>query len=281
MSKVIFLDVDGTLINYQTYLPKSAEKAVNEARRNGHRVYICTGCGKDEISHRDFRTMELDGMIGGNGVYVEDHDHVVYFNPLSADDTRDIVDWCFKRGLGVILESNAGMFVDDLFLKQGAEAMAKYASGKGKVIADIEEFNKNVMKQYTLLSRKELYRNDINKISYILGSYQDHLDAKRDFPHLVENTWGGKGEMALFGDIGPSGIDKKYAIKILLDYLNIAPKDTIAFGDANIDISMFEVCGYGVAMGNGGEGIKKAADYITDDVDHDGLYNAFKYLKLI
>ena len=166
-------------------------------------------------------------------------------------------------------------------LDKKAEAMAKYASGKGKVIADIEEFNKNVMKQYTLLSRKELYRNDINKISYILGSYQDHLDAKRDFPHLVENTWGGKGEMALFGDIGPSGIDKKYAIKILLDYLNIDPKDTIAFGDANIDISMFEVCGYGVAMGNGGEGIKKAADYITDDVDHDGLYNAFKYLKLI
>lgn len=34
-------------------------------------------------------------------------------------------------------------------------------------------------------------------------------------------------------------------------------------------------------MGNGGEGIKEAADYITDDVDHDGLYNAFKYLKLI
>ena len=36
-----------------------------------------------------------------------------------------------------------------------------------------------------------------------------------------------------------------------------------------------------VAMGNGGSEIKEAADYITDDVNEDGLYNAFKYLKLI
>ena len=33
--------------------------------------------------------------------------------------------------------------------------------------------------------------------------------------------------------------------------------------------------------GNGGPEIKEAADYITDDVDNDGLYKAFQYLKLI
>ena len=48
-----------------------------------------------------------------------------------------------------------------------------------------------------------------------------------------------------------------------------------------IDLSMFECCAYNVAMGNGGFEIKEAADYITDDVNEDGLYNAFKYLKLI
>ena len=44
---------------------------------------------------------------------------------------------------------------------------------------------------------------------------------------------------------------------------------------------MFECCDYNVAMGNGGEEIKAAADYITTDVNDDGLYNAFRYLKLI
>ncbi|WP_233524333.1 HAD hydrolase family protein [Thomasclavelia ramosa] len=57
--------------------------------------------------------------------------------------------------------------------------------------------------------------------------------------------------------------------------------DTISFGDAKIDLSMFELCAYNVAMGNGGDEIKEAADYLTTDVNDDGLYNAFKYLKLI
>ena len=44
---------------------------------------------------------------------------------------------------------------------------------------------------------------------------------------------------------------------------------------------MFDLCAYNVAMGNGGPEIKAAADYITTDVDDDGLWNAFKYLELI
>ena len=97
----------------------------------------------------------------------------------------------------------------------------------------------------------------------------------------ILKTWGGKGEHALFGDLGPSGITKKHAIEVLLDYLGADQKDTISFGDAKIDLSMFELCAYNVAMGNGGPEIKEAADYITTDVDEDGLYNAFKYLNLI
>ena len=40
--KIVFLDVDGTMINYQGVLPDSARKAINEARANGHKVYIIT-----------------------------------------------------------------------------------------------------------------------------------------------------------------------------------------------------------------------------------------------
>ena len=47
--KIIFLDVDGTLIDYNAIMPSSAGKAVDEARKNGHLVYICTGCSKAEI----------------------------------------------------------------------------------------------------------------------------------------------------------------------------------------------------------------------------------------
>ena len=281
MKKIIFLDVDGTLINYEAKLPLSAEKAVNLARENGHKVYICTGCSKAEIEQRDFRSMKLDGMIGANGGYVEDQGKVIMHQGLSKEDVKAIVDWCNEREIGFYLEANSGMYINDYFLKQGPDAMAKYVLGKGKTIDDLAKFKAESMNHYIHLSTEELYRDDVNKISFILRHYQDHLDSKKAFPHLIANTWGGKDEQALFGDLGPAGITKKHAIEVLLDYLHCDKKETISFGDAKIDLSMFECCQYNVAMGNGGQEIKEAADYITDDVDEDGLYNAFKKLHLI
>ena len=279
MSKIIFLDVDGTLIDYEAKLPASAAQAVNQARANGHKVYICTGCSKAEIEQRNL--CELDGMIGGNGAYVEDHGHVVMHQGLSKEDVKHIVDWCNERHLGFYLEANSGMYCNDYMLEQGPETMVKYAQGKGADLTKAKESSKKFMDGFIHLQGEDLYRDDVNKISFILSCYQDHLDSQKEFPHLIANTWGGKGEVALYGDLGPTGITKRHAIEVLLDYLGVDQKDTISFGDAKIDLSMFECCDYNVAMENGGEEIKAAADYITTDVNDDGLYNAFRYLKLI
>ena len=279
MSKIIFLDVDGTLIDYETKLPASAAKAVDLARANGHKVYICTGCSKAEIEQRNL--CDLDGMIGGNGAYVEDAGKVIMHQGLTKEDVKLIVDWCNERRLGVCLEANSGMYCNDYMLEQGPSTMMKYAQGKGANLEQAKEVSEEIMKGYIHLKGEDLYRDDVNKISFILSSYQDHLDSKKEFPHLVANTWGGKGEVALYGDLGPAGITKKHAIEVLLDYLGADQKDTISFGDAKIDLSMFECCAFNVAMGNGGEEIKAAADYVTTDVNDDGIYNAFQYLKLI
>lgn len=279
MRKIVFLDVDGTLINYEAKLPESAARAVNEARANGHKVYICTGCSKAEIEQRNL--CDLDGMIGGNGAYVEDDGKVVMHQGLSKEDVKHIVDWCNERHLGFYLEANSGMYCNDYMLEQGPETMMKYAQGKGADISKAKETAAGFIGGFIHLQGEDLYRDDVNKISFILSTYQDHLDSKVEFPELVANTWGGKGELALFGDLGPTGITKKHAIEVLLNYLGESQENTISFGDAKIDLSMFELCAYNVAMGNGGPEIKEAADYITADVDDDGLYKAFKYLELI
>lgn len=72
MSKVIFLDVDGTLVDYETKIPESAILAIRKARENGHRIYISAGRSKAEV-YSELWEIGLDGMIGGNGSYVEDH----------------------------------------------------------------------------------------------------------------------------------------------------------------------------------------------------------------
>ncbi len=277
MGKIVFLDVDGTLIDYDAVCPESAMKAVELARANGHKVYICTGCSKAEIGHRTLP--ELDGMIGANGGYVEDDGEVVMHQALTVDQVRHIVDWCNDRHLGFYLEANSGMYINSWFVEQAPATMRKYALGKGASEEQAASAGQNFIDSMTRTD--DLYRDDVNKVSFILSSYQDHLDSKVEFPDMECNTWGGKDEQALFGDLGPKGITKKHAIEVLLEHLGADQADTISFGDAKIDLSMFELCAFNVAMGNGGPEIKAAADYITDDVNEDGLFNAFKHLGLI
>lgn len=276
--KIVFLDVDGTLINYEGKMPESAGKAVEKARAAGHLVYICTGCSKAEIEQKNW-TLEFDGMIGGNGAYVEDRGRVVMQQSLTEQQCSRIAEWCTARNIGFYLESNSGMYMNDLMAQQGPRTVALYAKGKGADPASADAAASAFLGGMILT--RDFSRNDVNKISFILRTYQDHLDSKRDFPDLEANTWGGRGELALFGDLGPRGITKKHAVEVLLKHLNASAADTVSFGDAKIDLSMFECCAFNVAMGNGGPEIKEAADYITDDVDEDGLYHAFEYLGLI
>lgn len=279
MPKLIFLDVDGTLVDYHNRIPESAIRAIRQARENGHLVYVCTGRSRAEMQP-ELWEIGLDGMIGGNGSYVEHQDQVIMHQLLSEEDSRAIVDWLHERGLEFYLESNNGLFASENFRERARETLRIYSMNKGKTAEEVATQEvEDVM--HGMIFDGQLYRNDLNKISFVLNSYQDHLDSKQAFPQLVANTWGGRGESALFGDLGVKDIDKAHAISVLLDHLGASQADTIAFGDAKIDISMLDYCAVGVAMGNGGAEILAMADMITDDVEEDGLYNAFEKLGLL
>lgn len=275
--KIIFIDVDGTLLDYENKLPESAKSAIQKARANGHRVYICTGRSKAE-GYDYIWDIGLDGMIGGNGSYVEDQDHVVMHQLITLDQCTHIVNWLKERGLEFYLESNNGLFASEHFEEKGDPVIKIYQQRKGKENAN-EATIRSVFPE--MIYGGNLYRDDVNKVSFILNSYQDHLDSIEEFPDLKPGTWGGKGEIALFGDLGIKDITKAHAIDELLKYLGASIEDTYAFGDAKVDIPMLEYCQVGVAMGSGGDEIKAMADYVTDDVDKDGLYNAFVHFGLI
>ncbi|MGM9676098.1 MAG: HAD-IIB family hydrolase [Butyricicoccus sp.] len=192
MSKIIFLDIDGTLVDYENRLPDSAVTAIRRARANGHRVYLCTGRSRAEI-YPNLWDIGVDGLIGGNGSYVEDHNTVVMHQLITSEQCRRIVDWLHERKLEFFLESNNGLFASEQFEIQGQPVIQQYAKRKGKNKAD-QITVRDVFPD--MIFGGELYRDDLNKVSYILNSYQDFLDAKEAFPDLQHGTWGGKDEEA-------------------------------------------------------------------------------------
>lgn len=277
MGKIIFLDVDGTLVDYENHLPASAVDAIRQARSNGHRVYICTGRSRAEV-YPPLWDIGLDGMIGGNGSYVEEHERVIFHQLITLEQCKRVVDWLHGRGLEFYLESNNGLFASERFEEMALPAIRLYSKRKERPGAE-QATVRSVFPE--MIFGSGLYRDDLNKVSFLLSSYQDYLDARDAFPDLKAGTWGGKNEEALFGDLGVKDIDKAVAIETLVRYLEADMRDTVAFGDAKVDIPMLKCCAYGVAMGNGGSEIKAMADYVAEPVEQDGLYKAFHFLGLL
>jgi len=110
---------------------------------------------------------------------------------ITLDQCKRIVNWLHERKIEFYLESNNGLFASENFEQKAGASIIKYAKRKGDPKAD----QMTVRKVFPeMIFGRELYRDDLNKVSYLLDSYQDFLDTKEQFPDLENGTWGGKGE---------------------------------------------------------------------------------------
>ena len=114
-----------------------------------------------------------------------------------------------------------------------------------------------------------LYRDDASKISFILEAPDDARQAP------------GRQRRAGAVNLGVPGTDKGTAVKRMLAAISGSVAETIAFGDAAVDVPMLRTCAINVAMGSGGEQARMAAAHVTDYVERDGLAKAFAHFGLI
>lgn len=238
--KYIFLDIDGTLIDYEDKMPESAMKAVQKARKNGHKIYLTTGRSKAEV-YQYLWDVGFDGMIGGNGMYIEDNGLVIQNLVMSKEMTIRAVEWMNQNDLGFYLESKNGLFGSDNFLSK-----ASFIYGK-----DSKENRKKIYDMFPeMIFGGELKRDDVAKISFCLNP--DKLEkAKKDFKdELKIGSWSLTGKRQEFGEFAIKGVDKANAVHILLEHIGARLEDTFAFGDADSDCQMVQHCNVGVAMGN-------------------------------
>ena len=264
----LVLDIDGTLCDYDTLVPDSAARALRAAREHGHEVFACTGRGRAEM-YQHLWDLGLDGMIGGNGSYVEHHLAVVHHQVLPVDLVEEAVVWLDEHQRAYYLECNQGLFGSHDMLEATAHLVGKDLAWARGVFPD-------------MILDPTRGHDDVNKISFIMGA-DDDLDELRDMfdGRAAIGSWSANTDPDQFGEIGQLGISKDVGVHALAEHLGRDTSGFIGFGDARSDLPMMRACGLAVAMGQAPDEVKAAADLVTAPVDEDGLAQAFVALGII
>ncbi|CZQ87152.1 MAG: Cof-type HAD-IIB family hydrolase [Trichococcus flocculiformis] len=278
--KIIFLDIDGTLVTDDGWVPSSAADACRQARLNGHEIYLCTGRSKPEIY--DF-IMEIgfDGIIGAGGGFVELNDGMLYHKTVPASEVRRMVDFFDQHGVDFYLESNGGLFASKNFLPHVERCIY------GDIANDPDARRRKEEQPHPFIEgliygEEDLYKTDVNKACFLQSDKLSFAQIKAEFENAFDTI---QCTVPQFGDdsgeLMVPGVHKATAIEALLTHLSLPKERTIAIGDGLNDLEMFDYCAVGIAMGNAKEELKAVADHITTSVDDDGLYQAFRTFGLI
>lgn len=97
---------------------------------------MCTGRSKAEV-YENIWDIGLDGMIGGNGAYVEDAGRAIIHQHITEEQCRHIVDWLQDREHEFYLESSDGLFASKNFEKASEPVLKLYMGRKGKDVSNV------------------------------------------------------------------------------------------------------------------------------------------------
>jgi phosphoglycolate phosphatase len=78
--------------------------------------------------------------------------------------------------------------------------------------------------------------------------------------------------------INKKGIDKAVGLKRALDILDLQPANTVAIGDSETDIPLFDICGYSIALYHSADYVKAKARHVVPGAEGTGLVNAVDYV---
>lgn len=261
--KLIFFDIDGTLVSDNQLIPESARTAINKARENGHICVINTGRAKYLVGPELTEQVEFDGYLMGCGTMAVYHDELLMHHTFSDELSGRIMDAVKRYEIDCILEGCENNYCEDPENLR-TETFRMY----------IEHCTKNLGDFYTKFElgagrfdKLFIFEDNKAKLDAFRGEFEKELD-------FIDREHG-------FYEIVPKGFSKATAIHFLADKLNISLEDTVAIGDSNNDLPMLEVAGTSIAMGNSSKAVLEMADYVTTDVDKDGIRNALQWLGVL
>lgn len=255
MKKIVFFDLDGTLLTTEKEVLKENYEAIKKARENDIEVCICTG--RPISAARTYQEMSGTGryIICANGaeIYDIEEEEELFAAALEEEVCIKLFEYATQNNLFMRIDTKYGRYINN----------AEY-----KILNDIvfDEDYKKFFKENKILQ-------------FSIGSLDSNIIDK------IENAVNETGYMKVVSrfissiipvklnviNIVNSSVSKGNAVNGLCKYLKIDLKDSIGFGDDYNDITMLNTVGYGVAMGNASEDVKKIAKEVISNNDEPGI----------
>lgn len=266
---VLFFDVDGTLTSFDpddmtdkdfnaVHPSKSVIDAFGRLRNAGHRAFICTGRPLWLIAD-GLRALNPAGIVAMAGATLEVEGRVVHEDCFDEDIVEELAHRVVDAGIEVFFESNAATFaLEPVGVERSSLIGASVVHSTDQMRID---------------GRLRVGKVCINAYDLARVANDDGF-IEREFE--LCNTGGQNRELS------PKGIDKGVGVARALEYLGrTGNARTFGFGDSGNDLGMLAAVETAVAMGNAMPEVKAVADYVTDDVAHDGTVTAMRHFGLI
>ncbi|MDO5561046.1 MAG: Cof-type HAD-IIB family hydrolase [Oscillospiraceae bacterium] len=259
--KIIFLDIDGTLTNSQKVITPKTKEALISIQKKGVIVAIASGRPDKGVipCAEELNLSEYGGYIlpynGGKIINYKTKEKV-YQNNLTFDTVHEAYKLSKKYNVELIT------YDEDKILAE---------TDNNKYLEIESRINKmDVLKVESVPD--SLKEAPVKCLLLGDGDYMGSIEP--EIKELIGHQANVFRSEPFFLEIMPKGIDKAASIRHLIEKLGIRREETMAFGDGYNDMSMLEYAGMGIAMSNGCDQTKAAADYICDSNDNDGIAQA-------
>ncbi len=266
MKKLIFFDIDGTLITDgpgEHLIPGSLPRTLNALQENGHLCFINTGRALAEIDSV-IRSLPFNGYVCGCGTYIAYRGKTLYSYTIPFPTGNEILNSLKECHLEWLLEGTNHVYYSSIPYQTRIQEFKL-------------EHKQTIPEAFRLIEPHQEKDLEFDKFCICLG--ENHQFDK--FYNQYKGILSFIDRKHCFYEVVPKGHSKASGIAFLENYFGIPNDDTISIGDSTNDLPMLEYTGYSIAMGNSSSELFEVADYITGSVMEDGVYHAMKHLKLI
>ncbi|MDM5155666.1 Cof-type HAD-IIB family hydrolase [Bacillus sp. DX1.1] len=255
---IIFFDIDGTLLDHDKKIPTSTKEAIRLLKQDGHKVAIATG--RAPFAFKEIcEELDINSYISLNGQYVVLDGEVIYKNPLSIEELQTLTDFSASNHHPIVYMGHKDIKSSVAYHAHIEQSIAPLKLGFSHPSYDPEYFKNSEIYQSLLFCRSEEESTYINQ-----------------FQNLNFVRW---HEFSM--DVMPKGGSKAIGIEKVIEKLGLTKENVYAFGDGLNDLEMLQYVGYGVAMGNAHDEVKKIAKHVTKDVGENGIAYGLELVGLL